>query len=260
MSSPLPIFPQTSELVFDLSAEAGGLFVSPLYSTQGFTTVDVGLATPTATDGGSGLIAEQVQLWTQPSGDVWHPVQPPADGATLGTPAGIIVPSAPYAGYFQNLGVGLLDLLWVIMALQDNTVSQASAVVNLGVANTELTWQFSDVAGHGIGGSTQNLFSIEYVDPGANNAPLSLSFDAALLRFTLSLATDNTGAITTTGNDAVSAFAGSFSGLPVLVNAANSGGSTGAGVLTATSAPVAFAGAVDGDSTWTSRLTLRLYG
>jgi len=96
------------------------------------------------------------------------------------------------AGFF---GVGQLSRVVAIpVNSAGSPTNAATGAMNFTDPNADLT--FTGPALFDLG----NQFSFELVDPGADNQPLALSSTTGF-DFVISLGTDNTGAVTTIGND-----------------------------------------------------------
>lgn len=105
------------------------------------------------------------------------------------------------------------------------TKVDASLTVGVVSANNAVTFTAQP------DGAAGNLVSVRLVDPRANSAALSVAVvDKAI---TVSLATSNVGAITTTATQLIAAIA-AHEGASALVTAASAAGSSGAGVVVAT--------------------------
>jgi hypothetical protein len=107
------------------------------------------------------------------------------------------------------------------------TDSGDAATVNLAStgANNDITVT-ADAAG-----SAGNSYSVEFIDPSANNATLSVT-TADYLKFTVNLATGAGGAITSTAAQVIAAL-NAYAPFAALMTAANTGGNNGSGVVTA---------------------------
>lgn len=99
----------------------------------------------------------------------------------------------------------------------------ASVSTNLTGDNNDLT--FTAVAP----GAAGNSITVEYVDPGANDAELSV--DVTGNAITVNLATDETGEITSTAADILAAIEGSAAA-SALVTVTDKAGNDGTGVVT----------------------------
>jgi hypothetical protein len=116
----------------------------------------------------------------------------------------------------------------------DAVSAQASLVVAPGGTNDQLTFTAVPY------GAAGNDISIEYVDPVADDAELTVVVDGNSIVF--NLATDSGGVITTTADDIKTALLASAEA-SALVTAADSGGDDGSGVVDAVAADVTAGGA-----------------
>lgn len=103
----------------------------------------------------------------------------------------------------------------------------ASLSTSLTGSNNDLVWTAKNR------GSIGNLLQIQYLNPVANNAVLSVAVVGVVIR--VSLATDGSGVITSTANSIISA-AQASEAVSNLVSVAKKGSDTGAGVVTALAA------------------------
>jgi hypothetical protein len=85
-----------------------------------------------------------------------------------------------------------------------------------------------------VGGVLGNSYSVALVDPDDNDAELAVSSENGLL-FTVSLATGEAGAITSTAAQVIAALT-AFPAFAAIMTAANGEGSDGTGVVTAVAA------------------------
>lgn len=108
---------------------------------------------------------------------------------------------------------------------ESEAASTASLTLGTAVANNGLTYTAVTA------GSNGNKISVSYMNPNANSAALSVAVNNSAI--IVSLATDNTGAITSTGAQVLAAITASAAA-SALVTAAATGTSTGTGVVTAT--------------------------
>lgn len=148
----------------------------------------------------------------------------------LGAPAGTAVVASDGSLTFQGLAAGPYVAAAPVDGLSGNAA--AGAVTGAGVANGGISWTSREAGRDG------NSLSVELVDPGGNNAALAVSETAGAIE--VSLATDGSGAITSTAADVIAAVRAD-PGLYELVTVKHADGSTGAGVQVA-EGPVQFAG------------------
>jgi len=125
-----------------------------------------------------------------------------------------------------------------IVGTAPNAQAQAAATLLTGdvASNNALTWTAvtAGAAGNGI--------SAHLKDPYANSQALSVSVSGTAI--TVLLATDAAGAITSTAGDIITAIAGDAAAAALVV-AANTGASTGLGVVTANVVPQLLTGGLD---------------
>lgn len=112
---------------------------------------------------------------------------------------------------------------------------KASLATGVVGSNNALTWTAK------LTGANGNNVSVALVDPKANSAALAVSVNGQAI--SVSLATGNTGAITTTATQLATAIAANAAA-NALVGVANTGASTGAGVVAA-QATTALTGGID---------------
>ncbi len=110
-------------------------------------------------------------------------------------------------------------------------VSLATTPMTVAAMTTTLTGDNNDISYEAVeAGAAGNAISITYTDPGQINQSLSAAVvDTAI---TISLATDGTGAITTTAADII-ALRAATPAMAALVVASNATGDDGTGVVTA---------------------------
>jgi hypothetical protein len=122
-------------------------------------------------------------------------------------------------------GVPTEDLTYTVPA---STGAAATLTTVLTGSNNDLVYTADQNGTHG------NLISVQYVDPGTPSAALSVSVvqDVNNPAITVSLATNGASAITSTAT-AVKNAIDAIPSAAILVNIANSGADTGAGVVTA---------------------------
>lgn len=114
---------------------------------------------------------------------------------------------------------------WDAVTVQ--ALTAASLTTSLTGTNNDLVYT-ADTAG-----TAGNSITIEYLDPATINA--SLSVDVTGTAIVINLATDGTGAITTTGDDIKTAIINEAPAA-ALVDVADAGGNDGSGVVTALAA------------------------
>ena len=106
-----------------------------------------------------------------------------------------------------------------------NSQTAAAATLLSGIVGNNNALTFTAV----ISGFAGNKISIAFVNPEANSSPLSVSVTGAAIN--VSLATNSSGAVTSTAAQIITALAGNTAAA-ALLSASNTSGSSGAGVVT----------------------------
>lgn len=119
-----------------------------------------------------------------------------------------------------------------------DSAPEVKASLALGVVSSNNALTFTSK----LYGALGNDISVHLKDPGANGASLSISVTGRAI--VASLATDSSGAITTTAAQLKTAIEANLAAA-ALVTIANTGASTGAGVIAASWRPVSLAGGAD---------------
>ncbi len=114
----------------------------------------------------------------------------------------------------------------------DFVLTPACDAGDAAAVETSMTGSHNDIRVESdTAGTIGNGYSFELLDPSANNATLAVS-TVDYLKFTVSLATDAGGAITTTGNQLIAAL-NAYAPFAALMTAALKSGHDGTGIVTA---------------------------